>query len=59
MRYRVTVDATAEARDNDDALRLVTEKMLALADQTESPADGSLTELSPLSYWIKVVPEEA
>ena len=53
------MDATAEARDNDDALRLVTEKMLALADQTESPADGSLTELSPLSYWIKVVPEEA
>ena len=57
MRYRVTVDATVEARDNDDALRLVGKKMLASADQTGSPADSPLTE--PLNYWIKVVPEEA
>ena len=57
MRYRVTVDATVEARDKDDALRLVGKKVLASTDKTGSAADGPLTE--PLNYWIKVVTEEA
>ena len=60
MRYRVTVDATFEARSNQDALRLIGEKLVASAEENEPwPADGPLTELTPLNYWIQVGPVEA